>query len=148
MFKLQSRAMQAQSAQDIASTSISLVSCNGMPAFGQVHTNLMLASGFQSHLQHRGLCIAFQDADMCDRLLSNSCISCRIHAERRILREQRANRKLLRQHPPFRNRSVDATRTMILELILQVLLCLFRFCEYKKAGGFTIQTMHDEEFLG
>ena len=62
MFKLQSRAMQAQSAQDIASTSISLVSCNGMPAFGQVHTNLMLASGFlRDHLGE--LDLAFEQAE-------------------------------------------------------------------------------------
>ena len=147
MFELQLRSVQAEPTQSIAPAAVHLVPDDGMPALGKVDADLMLASGFEPHLQYGRLRVALQHAYMRDRGLAGRRIFCRINAKRGVLRQIGPNRELFGQHAAFGNRGINASRTVILELILQLLLRLIGFCKHQQAGRLTVQPMHDEDLL-
>jgi len=118
-----------------------------MSALGKMDADLMLAAGLQSNFEHRRLCVALQHAHVRDRVFTSTRILCGVNTERRILRKNGPDRKLLRQHAAFGNGGIHPARTVILELILEVFPGLVGFCKHQQTRRFTIQAMHDEDLL-
>src|SRR5437762_12226626 len=66
MAKLQMHAMQCEAADRIRPAAIAFVADDRMPAFGEVHTDLMFPAGFEAHFDERGFWISLHDVNVRD----------------------------------------------------------------------------------
>ena len=83
-----------------------------------MHSDLMLAAGFQPDLHTRGLRVSFDDVNVSHCRLTGFFVCCGVDPIRGVLRQVRPNRKILRFHVSVHDGDVPPPGAMILELIL------------------------------
>ena len=127
---------------------VATVAEDRMAGIGELHADLVLAAGLERELDQRVVGAPGADPHVGHGELPATRGTGVPHRERRVLGQVGAQRLRVLANDPAHEGQVRPPGLVVLELLLQRLLCLGGLRQHDEPRGFPVEPMHDEQALG
>jgi hypothetical protein len=139
--------MKREAANWIEPGAVVFVSDNWVAGLGEMNADLMFPACLEPHLYNRCFRTTFQYVHVSYSRFSDFPVRSRVDSIRRVFRQVRSNRKVIRDYASFDHCRVSPARSVFLKLILQPFLRLSGFGESQESRRFAVQPMNDEKLF-